>query len=198
VDTQTNNMRVLMGRLLTEGKIGPDAVRKLLAVMKDNHATGLAMSLEHPDAAVGLAALDVVSALDEPERFEWLCRALASSCATVGYLTAHRLAGYGEAAVAPLKAALPNSGEMEMLAIVGAFEKIDSADTVPCLMDALRTTDNAIVRYTTIRALSQLKARVAIELIRSFVDDPDAHVQSRARRAIEQFSREEVEQEWRQ
>ena len=125
---------------------------------------------------------------DFPEQFDVLGEMLASPNLLIAELSARVLERYGEQAVAPLLATLPDCHAFVQVGIVATLERIGSRSVVKVLMEVLRKTEYTTLRYMIIQALGSLGDPDALELVQSFSDDPDYYVRGRTQVAIRQLS----------
>ncbi|MEO8393624.1 MAG: HEAT repeat domain-containing protein [Chloroflexota bacterium] len=127
----------------------------------------------------------VLAKIDDPRVARLMCELLRSPNIILTQIAAQALGRYGEQSIAVLVRALPMSSELTQIEIVSALEAIGSRRAVLPLLEFLRTTSSATLRYTTIQALGRLGDPQAIELIRSFQNDEDSHVCKRVRAALQ-------------
>jgi HEAT repeat protein len=147
----------------------------------------LAEAMKSPIPAVSYAATCLVAEMEHPRHFDLMVEMLASPNLLAAEVAAGALRRYGERAVAPLVAALPNCQPVVQVSIVHSLEMIGSREAVRPLMGLLVSTGYDTLRYTIIQALGTIGDPSAVELVGQYQDDANHHVRERARRALDQL-----------
>lgn len=90
--------------------------------------------------------------------------------------------------VAIFISALPDAHQVVKLKIIESIGELNQEIDPTPLIDLFATTDSASIRYTIIDTLIQLNIQGDYDLIITFADDSDRHVQARVQRYIKHFS----------
>ncbi len=86
---------------------------------------------------------------------------------------------------------MPMCNTLVQIQLLKALSCVTDTRLVPPLMQLLQETNYASMRYTLIELLGNLAkpgATEVIELIQRYADDPDHHVRSRVKRALEKLT----------
>lgn len=144
-----------------------------------------AIKSEKGDISAGAALM--LAELDHPLHLEYMAEALRTGNILVADIAARALERHGETAVDILLGAFPDCQPLVQISIIRVLERLNSQKAVEPLMEVLASTNLPSLRYTIIQALGTLGNPLPIELIRSFENDPDHHVQERVRAALERL-----------
>lgn len=168
---------------------GPEMRQMMLRmVMADPErlaALRQAVQSEKGDISAGAALM--LAELDHPLHLDYMAEALRTGNILVADIGARALERHGEAAVSILLEAFPDCQPLVQISIVRVLGRINSQEAVKPLMAALASTDLPSLRYTIIQTLGALGNPSAIDLIRSFENDPDHHVRERVQEALERL-----------
>lgn len=176
----------LIQSFLDNGTEGRHAVLQSLSTGPE-YLTALRQALRSDRGDICAGAALILAELDHPQHLETMAEALVTGNLLVEDIAARALARHGEAAVGILLNAYPDRQPLVQISIVRVLETINSQKAVMPLMKALETAESPALRYTIIQALGVLGDPCPIELIRSYINDPDHHVRERVRVALERL-----------
>lgn len=141
--------------------------------------------LEDKDTTVNFRALERILHLPEPDRFAYLERAVLSRNPLIGDKAVTGLTGYGLPGSRSLLIQLDRATVIIQLQIVSRLGEMRFDEATQLLLDLLARTGSTTLRHTIIRALGRIGAEKAVPAIELYLDDPDHHVRSHARAAIQ-------------
>lgn len=145
-----------------------------------------AMHTENRYQAIGAA--EVLAEINDPRCFDVMKVAVLSPDLVLAQVAVEALERYGDKALSMLIEALFITHPIVQLQIVCVLERLRDRGAVIPLLKLLRLTDSSTLRYTIIQALGLLGDIQAVELIKSFENDPDHHVRKRVRIALERLT----------
>lgn len=170
----------------TDLNVRRDGQQQLLAAGYEG-MIALREAVFHPSNRISFSAVEALTQLDEPWRFDCMTAVLRSQNPLVGEVAARTLAYYGEEAVEILATALTDCHALVQLSIVQSLEQIGSRQAVQPLMTVLATTNYPTLRYLIIQALGVIGDPIAIPRILTFRNDPDHHVRERVKIALQRL-----------
>ena len=136
---------------------------------------------------VGLSVQAAQQISDMPnseQQFESLTKVIKALNWIAAEIAVRKLEEYGELAIEPLTALLPDCDPMVQVSVVRALARIGDLRAVPVFREVLAQTEFAMLRFMIIEALGEFGDTASIELIQSFADDPDRHVRKRVTNAL--------------
>ena len=174
---------------------GPETRQVMLRMLSTDpeQLALLRQAIQSEKGQTSMGAAQMLAELDHPLHLQYMAEALQTGNILVGDIAARALERHGEAAVKILLDALPDCQPLTQIAIVRVLEKIKSKKSVEPLMRILASAESPSLRYTIIQTLGLLGSPLAIELIRSFEDDPDHHVRERVRTALQRLKHDRTE-----
>lgn len=184
----SSTIRQLRDQLFCGNEMARNFALQELACAGAEGVSMLRQALRCSDKAIGLCVARTLAEMDIPEHFEIMVETLGSPNLLIAELAARKLEMYGEQAVAPLLAALPDCHAFVQVGIVATLERIGSRNAVEPLMAVLRKTEYSTLQHMIIQALGSLGDPIALDLVRSFSDNPDYYVRERTQIAMRQLS----------
>ena len=147
-------------------------------------ALAVAMRSDNPGQAWRAAKL--LAKIDDPRRAVYMEQSLVSANGLVGQVAVKAIVSV----LSPNRAGeiltehLLDSPPMIQIHMVTALSTLRYREAIENFIVLLETTESAEVRYITIEGLGLLHATQATDLIRSFADDRNHHVQERVQTAL--------------
>lgn len=129
----------------------------------------------------------VLITIDDPRWLQPMIEALKSKNVMLGQIAFQAVAPHINTSPEILLDALPESHRMVKPHIIKRLAELDARDAIPTIIRLLEETRSSIIRYTAIEALTILGVTDTLDLIMTFADDPDGHVQKHVEAAYKKL-----------
>jgi HEAT repeat protein len=134
-------------------------------------------------------AIRELGKLSDERAVEVLIEVLFQGNVLTQQAAAEALAAFNTETVArALCKALKEISALVRLQVIKSIEIMGRPETIPCLIEALKTADAESLQYTIIEALGNMQAVQALDLIELYMTHPSHHVSKRATIAFARIS----------
>ena len=177
----------LIDMLKSTDRVARREAEAALEAMGSEAIESLAVAMRSDDPGQAWRAARLLAKIEDPRRTFYMEQALASTNGLVGQVAVKAIVG----TLSPSQAGdiltknLLTSAPFVQLHMVGALSVLGHREAIGNLVVLLETSVSAEVRYCTIEVLGLLHATQAVDLIRSFADDPNHHVRERVQTALQ-------------